>query len=250
VALATRSRQLLSCSALSDSLVTYYCNMDTNRSRRADNLTYEVLDAAATLCSFKLGSAYEQASTSTSALSRVVPTQLEFPWHDEVDPTGPREQHELRLIISSHRWVASCNMDTFWHEANDLDDKAIASFALLDTFTRWLPHWQGGILHVRTNDVRILREIRGTYSYSGVWHVVWALCRQYGVQMSAEAVEPKLAGILYARAGDARDDKYAAGTVRRELRNPDVVDAAVKLLMASGEQDSCVNRTMLSHLRV
>ena len=213
-------------------------------------VTYDVLDAAATLCSFKQGSALEQASASTSARSRVVPTQLEFPWHGEAEPTRPHGQHELRLIISNHRWVASCDMGTFWHEANDLDDKAIASFALLDTFTRWLPHWQGGILHVHTNDARILREIRGTYSYSGVWHAVWSLSRQYGVQMSAEVVEPKLAGILYARAGDARDDKYAAGTVRRALRDPDVVDAAVKLLMASREQDSSMNRTMLSHLGV
>ena len=213
-------------------------------------VTFEALDAAAILCSFRQGPAHEQASTSTSARSRGATSQPEFPWHDEVGSTGPHEQHELQLIISSHRWVACCNMGTFWHEANDLDDKDIASFALLDTLTRWLPHWQSGILHIRTNDVCILREIRGAYSYSGVWHAVWSLCGQYGVRMSAEAVEPKSAGNLYARAGNARDDKHAAGTVRRALRNPDVVDAAVKCLMASGEQESSVYRTMLSHLRV
>lgn len=194
-----------------------------------------------------LGSTYEHASASTTARSRFA-TQFEFPWQDlENELTGPHEQqHELRLIISGHRWVASSNIGTFWHEANDLDDKDIASFALLDTLTRWLPHWRGGILHVRTNDVCALRGIRGAYSHSGVWHAVWSLCEQYDVQLSAKVVEPSLAD---AR-GSTRDNKYVGGAVRRALRNPEVVDAAVKWLMVSGEQESTVYRTMLSHLRV
>lgn len=211
--------------------------------------------------------------------SRVVSTQFEYPWQDDEDDepgaittidhgqpvtflpkntntTGPHEhehEHELRLIISGYRWVASSNMGTFWHEASDLDEKDITSFALLDTLTRWLlPHRQGGALHVRTNDVCVLRGIRGGYSHSGVWNTVRSLCGQYNVELSAEVVErspSSSSGILFAR-GNTRDGKCAAGTLRKALRNPDVVNAAVKWLMASGEQGSTVYRTMLSHLTV
>lgn len=216
-------------------------------------------------------------STSTTMHSRVINTQLEFPWQDNEDDqleaittidygqpvtllpknaytTGPHErEHELRLIISGYRWVASSNMGTFWHEASDLDDKDIAPFALLDTLTRWLlPHWQGSTLHVRTNDVCVLRGIRGDYSHSGVWNAVRSLCGQYDVELSAKVVErssSSSSGILFAR-GNTRDGKGAAGTLRKALRNPDVVNAAVKWLMGSGGQGSTVYRAMLSHLTV
>jgi hypothetical protein len=209
----------------------------------------------------------------------VVSTQFKFPWQDDKDEepeaittmdhgqpvtllpkntytTGPHEhENEMRLIISGYRWVASSNMGTFWHEASDLDEKDIASFALLDTLTRWLlPHWQGGTLHVRTNDACLLRGIRGAYySHSGVWNAVRSLCGQYDVELSAEVVErsssSSSSGILFAR-GKARDGKFAAGTLRKALRNPDVVNVAVKWLIASGEQGSAVYQTMLSHLTV
>ena len=237
----------------------------------------EAFDAAHAQCWCGLSSAHGQASTSTSTTvhSRVVSTQLEFPWQDDEDDgpeaittighgqpvallpkntntTGPNErEHELRLIISGYRWVASSNMGTFWHEASDLDDKDIASFALLDTLTRWLlPHWQGSSLHVRTNDVCILRGIRGDYSHSGVWNAVRSLCGQYDVELSAKVVErPSSSGMLFAR-GNTRVGKCAAGTLRNALRNPDVVNAAVKWLMESREQGSTVYRTILSHLTV
>jgi len=215
----------------------------------------EAFDTAHAQCWCGLGSAHGQAnasaSASTTVRSRVVTTQLEVPY-DEDEPTGPhKHEHELRLIISGYRWVASSNIGTFWHEANDLDDKDIASFALLDTLTRWLPHWQGGILHVRTNDVCVLRGIRGAYYDSGVvWHAVLSLCGQYDVQLSSKVVEPS-SGVCYARGNNTRGDKYAAGTLRtRVLRNPDVVNAAVKWLMASGQQGSTAYRTMLRHLTV
>ena len=238
----------------------------------------EAFNAAHAQCWCGLGSGHGQASTSTSISttvhSRVVSSQFEFPWQDDEDDesgmittidhgqpvtllpentntSGPHEYelHELRLIISDYRWVASSNMGTFWHEASDLDDKDIASFALLDTLTRWLlPHWQGGVLHIRTNDVCILRGIRGDYPHSGVWNAVRSLCGQYDVELSAEVVErSSSSGILFAR-GNTRDGKYAAGTLRNALRNPDVVNAAVKWLMASGQQGSAVYRTILSHL--
>ncbi len=214
-----------------------------------------------------------QASTSTSTTvhSHPVSTQLEFPWqYDEPEAitsiehgqpvahfannsvtttsTGSHE-HELRLIICGHRWVASSIMGTFWHEASDLDDNDVASFALLDTLTRWLPLWQGGTLHVCTNDICVLRGIREAYSDSGVWHTVKSLCGQYDLELSAKTVERWSPGILYAR-GNTRDDKSAAGTLRRALRNPEIVDAAVKWLMASEQQGRTDYRTMLSHLRL
>jgi len=244
----------------------------------------EAFDAAHAQCWCGLGSAHGQASTSTSTStnttvhSRVVSTQLEFRSQDDEDDedeaittidrgepvaflsnttmTGPLVHgHELRLIISGHRWVASSNMGTFWHEASDLDDKDIASFALLDTLTRWLPHWRGaGTLHVRTNDVGVLRGIQGaSYSHSAVWNAVRSLCGQYDVELSAKVVETSRSssssGIIFAR-GNTRDAKCAAGTVRKALRNPEVVNAAVKWLMASGQQGSTGYRTMLRHLTV
>jgi hypothetical protein len=209
---------------------------------------------------------------------RVFSTQHKFPYEDEeseaiatfdrgqlepvaflpksTNTTGQHEhEHELRLIISGYRWVASSKMGTFWHDASDLDDKDdIASFALLDTLTRWLlPHWQGGPLHVRTNDVCVLRGIRGDYSHSGVWNAVRSLCGQYDVELRVNVVEPSASasssGILFAR-GNTRDGKCAAGAVRKELRNPDVVKAAVRWLMESGQQGSTVYRSMLSYLTV
>lgn len=245
----------------------------------------EAFSATHAQCWCELGTAHGQASTSKSTSTTVhshavtSKTQLEFPWQDDesepsfnhgqpvaflprnnTNATGPHEHEpELRLIISGYRWVASSNMGTFWHEASDLgDDKdAIASFALLDTLTRWLPHWQGrGTLHVRTNDVCVLRGIRGgaiagvraaSYSPSGIWNVSRSLCGQYDLELSAKVVEhSSTSGILFAPRGRTQDGKCAAGA----LRNPDVVNAAVKWLMASGQQGSTVYRTMLSHLTV
>jgi hypothetical protein len=220
--------------------------------------------AAHAQCWCGLGSAHAQASTSASASSttrsnRVITTQLDFPWDDELEPdaTGPhKSQHELRLIISGYRWEAHSNMGTFQHEARDLDEKDIAPFALLDTLTRWLlPHWRGGILHVRTNDVCVLRGIQGgdCGSYSGVWNAVQSLCGQYDVRLSANVVEQlslSSPGTFYAHVRNTRDDRRGAGTVLRALRNPDVVNAAVKWLMGSGQEGSIVSQAMLSHLGV
>jgi hypothetical protein len=106
---------------------------------------------------------------------------------------------------------------------------------------------------VRTNDVCVLRGIRhGDYgSYLGVWNVVRSLCEQYDVRLSANLVEKlssSSAGIFYGRAGKTRDDRRGAGTGHRALRNPEVVNAAVKWLMGSGQEGSTGCRTMLSHL--
>ena len=107
---------------------------------------------------------------------------------------------------------------------------------------------------MRTNDVCVLRSIRdGDHgSYSGVWNVVRSLCKQYDVRFSANLVEQlsssSSSGIFYGRAGNTRDDRRGAGTAHRALRNPEVVNAAVKWLMGSGQEGSTGCRTMLSHL--
>jgi hypothetical protein len=224
-------------------------------------VSLQAFDAAHAQCWCVLGSAHGQASSSTSASpttqhSHVDTTQLDFPWQDEFEPdatAGLRAQHELRLTISGYRWEAHSNMGTFQQEARDLDEKDIAAFALLDSLTRWLlPHWQGGTLHIRTNDVCVLRGIRGgDYgSYSGVWNTVRSLCEQYDVRLSANLVEQlsAAAGIFCGRAGNTRGDRRGAGTGHRALRNPEVVNAAVQWLMGSGQEGSTA--TILSHLGV
>lgn len=259
----------------------------SNHIRLMMTVSPEAFDAAHAQCWCGQGSAHRQASTSTSTNitvhNHVTCTQIEFPWQNGEDDkagapittidhwhgqlglsrskntTGPHAEHELRLIISGYRWVASSTMGTFSHEASDLaDDKEnIASLALLDTLTRWLlPHWQGGVtLHVRTNDLCVLRGIRGDYySHSGVWKAVRSLCGQYDVQLSAKVVErssssASASGTLFAR-GNTRGGKGTAEPLRKALRNPDVVNSAVKWLTESGQQGSTVYRIMLNHLTV
>jgi hypothetical protein len=51
---------------------------------------------------------------------------------------------------------------TIWNLDNK--DSDVASFTLRDTLTCWSPHGRGGILHVHTNDICVLRGIRGAYS--------------------------------------------------------------------------------------
>jgi hypothetical protein len=88
---------------------------------------------------------------------------------------------------------------------------------------RWLPHWQGDILCVRTNDVCVLRGIRGLLGRVACGVVALWTIRRPAERESRRTVV----------GGDLRDDEYAVGTVRRALRNPDVVDASVEWLMVS-----------------
>jgi hypothetical protein len=183
-------------------------------------------------------------------------SRLQFSWQDDPEaivhklvvlrntarPPEPTNlfPHELRLIISGCRWVASSSVGSFWYEASDLGPKDVASFALLDTFTRWLPRWRGGILQVHTNDVCVMWGVRGTYS--GLWHEVRALCAQYDVQLQARLGEQPS---FNAR----RRDDYAGKSPNRALRDPEVVNAAVEWLVLHGKQGSAAYRKMLDHLR-
>jgi len=191
---------------------------------------------------------HEQGSPSTGLRNRVVATQFEF----EVivnhllalhDPAGTPEHielpiHDLRLIISGFCWVANSSVGTFRSEASDFDADDVASFALLDTLTRWLPHWQGGILLVHTNDGCIVRGI--LRMFSGLWAIVQALCAQYGVQLRARMVEhPDI--VVRLRSGCRTSSPKA-------LRNLDVVDAAIKLLAVSGPRDNTAYRKIVKHL--
>jgi hypothetical protein len=197
-----------------------------------------------------------QAGTSTGTQGRAIAARLQFSWQDDPEaivnklvflrntarPPEPTNlfPHELRLIISGCRWVASSSVGSFWYEASDLGPKDVASFALLDTFTRWLPRWRGGILQVHTNDVCVMWGVRGTYS--GLWHEVRALCAQYDVQLQARLGEQPS---FNAR----RRDDYAGKSPNRALRDPEVVNAAVEWLMLHGKQGSAAYRKMLDHLR-
>ena len=125
-----------------------------------------------------------RTSICTTTRSRVATKQVKFPLQDHGDkPTGPHEQHVLRLIISDYRWVANCGTGTLWYEANDMDDKDIASFALLDTLTRWdaPPRW-----HLAQNPVTT--RWCGTRCSRSVGNTTSKLC--------AKVVERSLTGML------------------------------------------------------
>ncbi|KAH9957211.1 hypothetical protein BC827DRAFT_715020 [Russula dissimulans] len=190
----------------------------------------------------------EQGSPSTELRNRPVATQFEF----EVivnnllalhDTTGTPEHiklpiHHLRLTISGFRWAASSLVGTFRSETSGFDTEDIASFALLDTLTRWLPHWRGGILLVHTSDGCIVRGV--LRMCSGLWPIVCALCAQYGVQLRAMMVEhPE--SVMRRRDGCRTSSPKA-------LRDLDVVNAAIKLLAVSGKRCSTAYRNMLKHL--
>ncbi|KAI9507131.1 hypothetical protein F5148DRAFT_1207825 [Russula earlei] len=136
--------------------------------------------------------------------------------------------HELRLTISGYRWMASSVVGTFRSEARDMEAEDIATFALLDTLTRWLSHWRGGILRVHTNDGCIAWGILGTQV--GLWPMVHTLCAQFGVQLRANLVEQS------EFFGRPRDEYGERSPPSRALRNPDVVNVAVKWLTASGRR--------------
>jgi hypothetical protein len=141
--------------------------------------------------------------------------------------------------------MARSDVGTFWDEAGDMMAVAatdIAALALLDTLTRWLPQWRGDILEVHTNDACVTRGVRG--EYSGAWHAVRALCAQYDVELRAKLVVEQQQ--LGSRA--CLRDQHSGRSCARALRSPDVVDATVKLLTASGRRGDAGYGKMISHL--
>jgi hypothetical protein len=100
---------------------------------------------------------------------------------------------KLHITISDSHWVSTSDMGTVWLEARDLDNEVVPPFAVIDALTRILPYCQGGILEIRTNNVRLLWGICG--APSGAWSVVRSICHRYGVHLRAKWDEVKLTGL-------------------------------------------------------
>jgi hypothetical protein len=130
--------------------------------------------------------------------------------------------HQLCIAIRGGQWIAQSELGRMWHDASDLADKDVAPFAVLDSLTRVLPHWSGGILQITHRTSSYLWGVCGG-PHSGAWTVVWALCESHHVQLRGQ-----WAGL------DFRDMRLPADHAKRAalvpVRNADVVGAVVQEL--------------------
>jgi hypothetical protein len=118
-------------------------------------------------------------------------------------------------------WVANGDMGTIWYEAQELEDEDVASFAMIDSLTRFLPRCRGGILEVRTNNVRLLWGVCG--APSGAWPVVMSICHGHDVLLRGKWDELKgLSPRAYAHLG--------RGSAPVPARNADIVNRVVEEL--------------------
>jgi hypothetical protein len=130
--------------------------------------------------------------------------------------------HKFHIAITDNHWVATGEMGTIWYEARDLDDEDVPHFAVIDALTRVLPYCRGGILEIRTNNVRLLWGACGTPS--GAWFVVRSTCHSRNVHLRAKWDELKgLSTRLYAHpargvAPAPGRDAGVVSTVVEELR--------------------------------
>ena len=160
-----------------------------------------------------------------------------------------RTTHELLLIIDDTHWTASSpSLGRFSYVADDLAAaEDVAPFALLDALTRWLPHWRGAALDVRTNDVCVMWGVRAQHACAGAWRAVRGLCALYDVAL-------RRAELVDHRSEDHHDARASANGNRGRrgapgpLRDPDVVNAAVKELAALGQGRDSAYRAMVRHL--
>ena len=154
--------------------------------------------------------------------------------------------HELFLIIDGARWTASTpSLGRFSYTAEDLFPDDVAPFALLDTLTRWLPHWRGSAVFVRTNDVCVMWGVRG-HAHSGAWRAVRRVCAQHDVTLQrTEMIDHRLEDHVLVNGNNAN---RPAG--ERPLRDPDAVKTAVKGLAAPVYDGDPAHRVMLSHLTI
>ncbi len=145
--------------------------------------------------------------------------------------------HKLNIVITDNYWVANGDMGTIWYDAQDLEDEDVASFAMIDTLTRVLPHCRGGILEVRSNNVRLLWGVCG--APSGAWPVVMSICRGHDVFLRGRWDELKgLSPRLYAHLG--------RGSAPVPTRNADIVDRVMEELGIL--KGTAAYRSMASHL--
>jgi hypothetical protein len=147
--------------------------------------------------------------------------------------------HVLHLNIHEDYWGAQCKEGMYWCQVRDLDDQDVASFALLDALSRWLPSWRSSVLKVLTSDVCLMWGIRS--DRPGVWLVVRALCEQYGVVLSGKFVEPV----------EERAFPFSSRAAKTPLplRDSGIANDAARELMGCGFQGSKKSlQVMLCHL--
>jgi len=129
--------------------------------------------------------------------------------------------HKLNIVITDNHWVANGHMGTIWYEAQELEDEDVASFAMIDTLTRFLPHCRGGILEVRSNNVRLLWGVCG--APSGAWPVVMSICHSHDVFLRGKWDELKgLSPRPYAHLG--------RGSAPVPARNAEIVNRVMEEL--------------------
>ncbi|KAI9439910.1 hypothetical protein H4582DRAFT_1560058 [Lactarius indigo] len=202
-----------------------------------------------------------RSSGSTVVMRRVAPQLRSFSREDDPEDivgtllalrnTGrlpvssplARPTHELLLVIDGAHWSASSSsLGRFSYAAEDLPAEDVAPFALLDTLTRWLPHWRAGALEVRTNDICVMWGVCGN-ERSRAWSAVRGLCARYDVALRrAELVDHRSED--YTRTSAGRGTVVPPGP----LRDPDVVSAAVKGLAGPGQESGAAHRAMMRHL--
>ena len=145
--------------------------------------------------------------------------------------------HKLHIAISDSHWLSTGDMGAVWYEARDLDDEDIPSFAVIDSLTRVLPYCRGGVLEVRTNNVRLLWGVCG--APSGAWLVVRSICHKHNVRLRATWDGLRgLSSRLYAHP--------ARGAVPVPGRDAGAVSAVVEKLRVL--EDSAAYRAMAGHL--
>jgi hypothetical protein len=109
-----------------------------------------------------------------------------FPLARKPDSTHVKTVH---ISINGSHWVATGDMGTIWSDAPDLEDADIPAFAVIDTLARVLLSCRGGILEIRTNNVRLLWGIWG--APLGAWAAVRTICCRHSVHLRAEWDELK-----------------------------------------------------------
>ncbi|KAI0282910.1 hypothetical protein BC826DRAFT_1179817 [Russula brevipes] len=151
--------------------------------------------------------------------------QSEPPKH--VDDSA-KPVHELRIVVTEDQWVAKCKLGRLWYDASNLADKDVAPFAMLDTLTRVLPRWSGGILQIQTNDVQLLWGVcRGPPS--GAWTVVRQICRSHRIELRAKWAALKSYDI-FLPANRAMREAFVP------VRDKNVVNAVVEGLMGGNNE--------------
>jgi hypothetical protein len=143
---------------------------------------------------------------------------------------------ELHIVITGGQWVAKCDLGRLWYDANNLADKDVAPFAMLDTLSRVLPRWSGGILQINTSDVQLLWGVRGGPP-SGAWAVIWQICQSHHIQLRAKWTPLKSYDICLPADRATREALVPA-------RDENVVNTIVEELM---EGDNAGYQKMICH---